>query len=272
MNAQAWCRCAGRALACALIALRSGAARAEEPAPATTPDAAPAPDPAAELFREAQARYTAGDVAGALESMQRSYDLSGRPELLYNLGELERELRQCNAAVTSYAEYLARVKQGRHREDAERASEELRAECPEDAASVNMPVIPPPPPAPVQRVPEPPPAPPYWTTARVAGWSSVGAAVVAGSGALYFALRGRFDGGRFQGRLDAGAGAYTRDEQAIYDEGMRTNTWAEVLGVGAAGLAATGVALLVLNPGGQKSAAGSVTVRIGTIASVQTCF
>lgn len=276
MSAQALRRCAGSALACALLLLRSGAARADVPAPAAPAEAAPAEaapaDPAAELFRDAQARYTAGDVAGALDSMQRSYDLSRRPELLYNLGVLHRELGQCDAAAKAYAAYLAQTTQGRHREEAERASAELRAECPEEAVHVDMPVIAPPPPAAADRAPVPPAPPRYWTTARIVGWSSVGTAVVAGTGALYFALRGQLDVGRFEGAVGAGGPAYTRDEQAIYDEGMRANTWTGVLGLSALGLAATGVALVVLNPGGEKTSVGTVTLRLGTTASVQTFF
>ncbi len=270
-HVRARCRCAGSVLACALFVLRSGAAHADEPAP--TGDAAAAPDSgraAAELFREAEARYTAGDVAGALESMQRSYELSGRPELLYNLGELQRELLHCSAAANAYDEYLARTTRGRHREDAERARAELRAECPDDAVPVTMPVLAPPPAAAIEPAPAPAPPASYWTPTRVAGWSSVGAALAASTGALYFALRGQFDVGKFEGRL--GAGRYTPEDQALYARGTRENTWAWALGGGALGLAATGLTLLVVSPQARKPAAARLTVRIGTTASVQAFF
>jgi hypothetical protein len=277
VSPRARCRCAGGALACALFAFRSGAAGAEEPGGTAPRAAAPAPESAplaVDLFREAEARYTAGDVAGALDSMQRSYDLSGRPELLYNLGELRRELHQCTAASNAYGEYLARTPQGRYREEAERARAELRAECPEAGVAVHPPLVAA---LPGERAPAPAPAQPYWTAARVAGWSSVGAAGVTGTGALYFALRGQFEVGRFEGRVGArgsegNAGAYTPDEQAIYEEGTRANTWTGVLGLSTVALAATGVALVVLNPGGREAPAGTVTLRVGPTTFVQTCF
>jgi hypothetical protein len=71
---------------------------------------------------------------------------------------------------------------------------------------------------------------------------------------------------------EGNAGAYTPDEQAIYEEGTRANTWTGVLGLSTVALAATGVALVVLNPGGREAPAGTVTLRVGPTTFVQTCF
>src|SRR5688572_5100567 len=93
----------GATLLVTFASLLSLGARAAEPAS----DAAFAANEtpalrAAELFREAEALYVIGDVAGALERMQSAYDVSGRPELLFNLGQLQRELGHCVEAVTNY--------------------------------------------------------------------------------------------------------------------------------------------------------------------------
>src|SRR3954470_11151746 len=88
-----------------LLTALSGAltAQAEPPAAAAPPAQAEPPaatagtaesgdQAAARLYHEAEARYGEGDVPGALVRMQEAYAHSGRPELLFNLGELEREL------------------------------------------------------------------------------------------------------------------------------------------------------------------------------------
>jgi hypothetical protein len=219
---------------------------------------------AAELFRDAEARYGAGDVVGALQSMQRSYELSGRPELLFNLGQLQRELGDCPRALQDYQKYLSQAPQGTRRDEAERISAELESKCPEQPAAPAAA-----PPAPPLAARETPPAgpTPYWTPARIGGWSSVGAAIVLAAGATYSALRASNAEGRLEDRINAdqeqGTG-FTSADKNVENEGQRAANWATALGVGAASLAVVGVSLIVFNPG--HPAASNATISLGLSA------
>jgi tetratricopeptide (TPR) repeat protein len=234
-------------------------ARAEESTP-------PAEVDAASLFREAEARYVAGDVAGALESMQRAYDLSSRAELLYNLGELRRELGQCREARRDYEAYLERVATGARRERALEALDGLRTQCAEEDA-----VVPPPsPPSPPPQSPAPPeskttspsalalatPSSPVSLESSsmrpmtIAGWSAIGAGVLAGGFATYFAVDAANQANRLERRIKSiqanpDNGPLSASEKAIETRGERAAMWGRVLGIGAAGFAAAGVSLLV---------------------------
>lgn len=219
---------------------------------------------AAALFREAEARYVRGDVAGALEAMERSYTLSGRAELLFNLGELRRELGRCAEARRDYEAYLERVTAGARRESASQALEVLQNECP-DAANVTTPEpAPSPAPAvtpaivaqPASVVAQPNAAAPVADSDRsvrpltVAGWSAIGAGVLAGVGATIFAIQAANDESRLESRIKdlqrsaSGDGFYAADKELEAD-GKRSAMWARVLGIGAAGFAGVGVSLLV---------------------------
>ncbi|MEP7052672.1 MAG: hypothetical protein ABJB12_20050, partial [Pseudomonadota bacterium] len=81
-------------------------------------------------YQQAQLKYARHDLVGALESMRESYRLCKRPELLYNLAMLERELHDCSSALADYKSYLQQVPEGRYRDVAEQASVELRQQCP----------------------------------------------------------------------------------------------------------------------------------------------
>jgi tetratricopeptide (TPR) repeat protein len=234
-------------------------AHAEESTP-------PAEADAASLFREAEARYVAGDVAGALESMQRAYDLSGRAELLYNLGELRRELGRCREARREYEAYLERVATGARRERALEALDGLRAQCPEPEAAVppGPAALPPSPPA---RTAEEPargfvlkePAPPSSSSAAeseslgpitIAGWSAIGAGVLAAGFATYFAVDAANQESRLEQRIKSvqanpDNGPLDGADKEIEEDGRRAAMWGRVLGIGAASFAAVGVSLLV---------------------------
>ncbi len=249
--------------------------------PALAQDDAPAEPDAASSFREAEARYLAGDVEGALQSMQRSYELSGRAELLYNLGELRRELGKCREARRDYQAYLERVTSGVRRERALAAVAELRAECPEaDTALVEpSPAAPPLAPPPVEQsgsnvsdTPPPAPAapPPVESTSvhplTVAGWSAIGAGVLAGAFATYFAVDAANQERRLEQRVSSlranpDNGPFTSADKELEEDGERSAMWARVLGIGAAGLAAVGVSVLVFGPETHEKSQAGVSIE-----------
>jgi tetratricopeptide (TPR) repeat protein len=179
-------------------------------ASATAPAAAPTnSQAAAQLYYDAEARYAEGDVLGALERMREAYSRSGRPELLFNLGELRRELGQCVAARNDYAEYLARVPDGRKRDEATRKEAELRERCPDQA----------PRPAATTGASQP-----YWNPATIAGWATIGAGVVAAAGGTYFAVQASHDQQKLEEHMSAGA-PFTQSDKQLEHDGERSAAW-----------------------------------------------
>lgn len=278
-------------VAWAFVGTLSLAASANAQQIAHDPETAPAPAAvegeslgrATALFHDAEARYAGGDLEGARASMQSAYELSGRAELLFNLGELERELGHCPQALEDYAAYLARVKNGSHREQAEQRSAELGAECPDhQAAPVPAPLAPASAPAPVV-VPAPPrpdvlPARSsrdYWTPINIAGWSTLGASVIAGATATYFAI----DAARAESSLEqriqleqATGGGFSAADKALEQEGQRSENLALGFAAGAAGLAVVGVTLLALPQGRAKDSPNGVAVTaVGVSGPTAVC-
>jgi hypothetical protein len=233
------------------LAVTAKAAWAEAPraaadihvGPAQPPENAAEPDAAATLYYEAEAKYANGDTAGAFAAMQRSYALSKLPELLFNLGELARELGQCVTSRRYYTSYLEEVPRGHFRTRARSHLDRLSRECPEIASAPS-----PPPPPPVRRA--------YWNDARIAAWSMLGVSVVAGAAGSYFALQAA------AAERDVEAAASTlrrtsRSERQLwddvakerYDAGEDAQTLAYACGAGALALAASGLVLLWLGEG-----------------------
>lgn len=235
---------------------------------------------AAALFHDAEARYVAGDVAGAFESMQRSYALSGRAELLFNLGELRRELGRCEEARRDYEAYLERVSAGARREQAREALEALRIDCPNapnapSAASVppassTSPVAPPVPRGPASVAIQSSSVPPVTESnpsvrpLTIAAWSAIGVGVLAGVGATLFALQAANHERRLESRIDeakAKGGVISAADQELELDGARAAKWARVLGIGAAGFTAAGVSLLVFGENATEANQARVSIE-----------
>jgi hypothetical protein len=236
------------------VLLLSGArsASAEEQAPPATTVPADAGElgqaakpesevPGAKLYTQAESHYVAGDVTGALALMQESYAASGRPELLFNLGQLHRELHHCREARESYDRYLALVPKGARREEVERSRRELEHECPSGSPADASPVA-----------TEPERIKPYWTPVRIAAWSTIGASAVLGATAGYFALHAHHLQTEFENDIQhaKSTGAYVAAYNETASDGQHAAVVARGLTVAAVGVAAIGVSLLVFNPGG----------------------
>jgi hypothetical protein len=207
----------------------------------TPSEASTAIDRAEQLFDTAYARYMDGDVTGALAAMEESYALSHRPELLFNLGQLNRALERCRPAIAYYEQYLSEMPVGSGTEDATAAIEALAPTCETPPPATTTSTLRPP-------VPAPPPAPPsdhpvarghYWTPLRVAGWSAILAGAGLGAGALYFQLRAN----RLEDQVER------KYEDVGYDpelelSGKRSATAAQTMAVVAASAIVGGVLLL----------------------------
>jgi len=71
------------------------------------------------LFWAGRAAYDQGRYDDALGYFSRSYQLSGRPELLYNIGQAADRLRKDREALDAFTEYLNRVPETPNRETVE---------------------------------------------------------------------------------------------------------------------------------------------------------
>ena len=222
------------------------------PPPPALPSSSVAPESAsnenaARLYRDAEALYAEGNVPGALSRMQEAYTLSGRPELLFNLGELERELGHCVRARKNYAAYLAQVPDGRKRDEAQRKEEELHRHCPDQPTKAEAPTA------------VTPAHTPYWTPATIAGWATIGAGLVAAAGGTYLAVQANRDEDQLEARMAAGD-PFTQSDKQLEQDGERSAAWARGLFAGAAVLVTAGVTLLVLQPGSAKP---TTTLAVG---------
>jgi hypothetical protein len=112
-------------LVCLVMLLMAGASTASAqrrgPPTATStstqdpaPESAPATDPeverlARELFEQGRDAYANGQFAEARDLFQHSYDLSGRPGLLYNIAQASERMRDDQHALDVYRAYLEAV-------------------------------------------------------------------------------------------------------------------------------------------------------------------
>lgn len=64
---------------------------------------------ARKLFEAGRAAYDIGDYSRALENFQQAYELSDRPQLLYNIGQCADRLRLDETALAAFRRYIQRV-------------------------------------------------------------------------------------------------------------------------------------------------------------------
>lgn len=72
------------------------------------------------VFTAGQVAFDAGRYADALVYFRRSYSLSRRPELLFNIALCQDRLRNDDAATTAYTRYLAEMPSASNRAEVER--------------------------------------------------------------------------------------------------------------------------------------------------------
>ena len=121
------------ALWLSLVAARAHAQTADPPqADAADAPAAEAAAPNEARDQEARALYQAGVVAfedgrfeDALGYFERSHELSGRPELLYNIGTSADRLRRNAQALEAFRAYLDALPDAENRRSVERRIEVL---------------------------------------------------------------------------------------------------------------------------------------------------
>jgi hypothetical protein len=101
-------RVSGRLAACLLAATAfagSAAARPKKPV-ADAPAQAPAPE-AQQRFQRALDLYEEGNLDAARAELQRAYDIAPNFKILYNLGQIDFELKDYPSALAAFEKYLA---------------------------------------------------------------------------------------------------------------------------------------------------------------------
>lgn len=97
-------------------------------------DALRGEDPARDAFDAGRAAYDQGRFDEALSGFRRAYRLSGRPELLFNLGLVQDRLRQDRDALESYRSYLDALPDAANRPAVEERIRVLQEEVDRDDA------------------------------------------------------------------------------------------------------------------------------------------
>jgi len=85
-------------------------------------------DEARALFEAGRVAYSDGRFEAALGHFRNSYELSGRPRLLYNIGSAADKLRRDQQALEAFEAYLAQVPDADNRNEVAARIEVLRAQ------------------------------------------------------------------------------------------------------------------------------------------------
>ncbi|MDQ3031454.1 MAG: tetratricopeptide repeat protein [Myxococcota bacterium] len=85
------------------------------------------------LFEAGRVAFSDGRFEDALSHFQRSYDLSGRADLLYNIGTSQDRLRHEAEAVAAFERYLELVPDAENRREVEGRLRVLREELAREA-------------------------------------------------------------------------------------------------------------------------------------------
>ncbi|HVY37167.1 MAG TPA: hypothetical protein VHM31_04510 [Polyangia bacterium] len=272
-----------RAAAVLVVALLAPAgARAQlAPAPPGSPPAAEKGSEADALIEQAARAYDGNRLDEALDLLGRAYALSPRPSILYNQAQVWRAKDDCAAALDAYSRFIAattpddpnRARADRRRTEMQACVDRRKAEAasapspPAAEPSETAPVLPPPSPvtapaaAPAVALASPP-APSgdesdshRRRVMRIAGWTLVGAGVVAAGAAAAFAWEAHQHQNELNEKID-GHVPWTGGPQSLADAGERDASWARWLGAAAAVAGGGGVALLIVSR--PPAAAGGV--------------
>ncbi|HVT09381.1 MAG TPA: hypothetical protein VHO67_18100 [Polyangia bacterium] len=271
------------------VALLAPAGARAQPAPVPpSPAAAGAAGEADALIEQAARAYDGNRLDEALDLLGRAYALSPRPSILYNQAQVWRAKDDCAAALDAYARFIAattpddpnRARAERRRTEMQSCVERRKAEAasapspPAAEPSETAPVLPPPAPvtAPAPAA-EPavtlasPPAPSgdesdgrRRRVMRIAGWTLVGAGVVAAGVAAAFAWQAHQHQNELNQKIDSGS-PWNDGWRSLVDEGQSDANWARWLGAAAAVAGGGGVALLIVS---RPPAAGGPPPRAAT--------
>ena len=200
------------------LCFASGSAAAQAASPAAQPKLSVGDEVARGLFQAGKAAYEAGSYEEAIGFFEQAYARSGRPQLLFNIGQVADRLRQDEKALSSFRAYLQQVPDAGNRVEVEARIAALeRAEAERKAAATPAPAPPTPEQTAEQSPATQPAADPAFTqtdeppstpvTQKWWFWTSIGVVVAGGTAvALAMALGG--DGGGSEAPYQGTAGSF----------------------------------------------------------------
>lgn len=197
--------------------------------------------------------YERGDYENALEELTLAYDMSHRPELLYDLGSCHERMGHWRQAADLYDEYLAAVPDSEHAAVVRERAMRLRAREETDAPTEPTTPIAPSTPAPIApAIPDAQATSPHPAAFAVLGAGAVGLAVFGVLGGLALAE---------DGALASECGTACAPSRVSTLESFTIG--ADVsLGIGAA-LAITGLVLVFTTTDGGGSDSEGAGARLG---------
>lgn len=216
------------------------------------------------LYERGLRSYNIAEYDKAIDDFKKSYELSSRPELLFNIAQAYRLKGDCTTAMRFYKNYQREEQSAaKDRSEVGRAIEL----CTKPPEPVPPPIPAPPPPVPTAPAAPPPPsaalvAPPPPTTTAQAGVAldrppeppvasgrgkrllGVGLAVGGAAlltGGVWFGLQARAKSNEVAQLFEAG-GTWNEHYQQIESDGRRAGTWSKVFyAVGGAALLGGGL-------------------------------
>ena len=203
-------------------------------------------DEARGLFLAGQAAYGRADFDAALGHFERAYELSGRAELLFNIGLAAQRARRRERALEAFREYLRLVPDAPNRADVEARIAEVEELV---AASPDAP-------------PDGPSDGSSATTVEGDGPGALPWVVIAGSAAV--AIGGGvllvLSGSAVSNVEDAPEGTPWTDVSGSYDSAPLLSTIGVVML--AAGVVGAGVGVVLLSSGGSSTESDAVALRL----------
>lgn len=247
----------------------------DDPAPGTSTASPPPPtDEVRSLYEEAQRHYAQGEMDVARRLMEQCYELSHRPNVLYNLAQINRKLGNCGVSLWYYQQYLAASPNGERSDVAQSHIQELGSRCEPKPVIKGAAMVPP--------APQPRPASThtrqatatdsgqaeYFTPLRISGWTLAVGGALAGIGSIYFAMEAQHAKRDTEGilrdakvRLDEPVWTLRGGAQRT-DDFYRNRTMAIVAGTVSAATLASGILMLVLVPAASTTNSQPVSVSV----------
>ena len=197
---------------------------------------------AKERFEAAEQHYQVGDFEKASDEYKEGYRLSHKPELLFNLGQAQKQLGKHKEAAFYFGQYLQQAPKAPNWAYAETMWREEKELADAPAVPVSPIVV-------VEektrevKVPVEVFVEKQWRPTRIAGTAVAGAAVVALGVGIVEGLHSRGVSSDLQASVQRNGGVYYSPEVARLDSAKGAAKAANVLFVSIGGLAAAGATL-----------------------------
>jgi tetratricopeptide (TPR) repeat protein len=195
------------------------------------------------LTSSAEIQYKLAHFQEAADAYTKAYELYPTPDLLFDIGQCQRMLKNHERAVFFFEGYLRDKPGAANRAVVEQLIADSKAELQKEAAAAPPPKPAGEPPPPAAPSPPPPPPPPRGSsTVAITGLALAGLGLGAVGTGIYFGLKASSDASDIS-NLSSRHGAWNAQYQSEYDSGNRAATIATVLFIAGGVTAGAGAAL-----------------------------